>query len=76
MIYKDPADSSRHVITLNTPADGGDFDPTALYEPALGRLGYGDTSFQSSRGLAAVKVTCTTGKLLLGHRGKRKTGLQ
>ncbi|XP_045138632.1 uncharacterized protein LOC123520457 [Portunus trituberculatus] len=40
LIYKDPQDSSRHYITLKTVADGGDFDPTSLHEPASGRLGF------------------------------------
>ncbi|KAK8404827.1 hypothetical protein O3P69_001433 [Scylla paramamosain] len=40
VIYKDPHDSSRHYITLKTVANGGDFDPTSLYEPASGRLGF------------------------------------
>lgn len=53
MIYKDPADSSQHSITLKTLAEGGDFDPASLYEPASGRQGYVAACCQSPRGLGS-----------------------
>lgn len=40
MIYQDPTDSSFHSITLKTVAEGGDFDPTSLYDPNANRLGW------------------------------------
>ncbi|XP_071536236.1 uncharacterized protein [Panulirus ornatus] len=38
--YDDPVDRSRHVITLNVNTVGKGFDPTTLYSPHSGRLGF------------------------------------